>query len=70
MLGHSDISVTMNTYTHPGLEDSVEEMSRAQETGNAPGSAQNNKTLGTGNDSRLRGYHSVFSYLRSLFSME
>ena len=31
LMGHSDIGVTMNTYTHLGLEDAVEEMSRMQE---------------------------------------
>jgi len=34
-MGHSDISVTMNTYTHLGLEDAVEEMSRMQDVENA-----------------------------------
>lgn len=29
------LSVTMNTYTHLGLEDAVEEMSRVQEIENA-----------------------------------
>ena len=35
LMGHSDIGVTMNTYTHLGLEDAVEEMSRVQEIENA-----------------------------------
>ncbi len=35
LMGHSDISVTMNTYTHLGLEDAVEEMGRMQELENA-----------------------------------
>ena len=26
LMGHSDIGVTMNTYTHLGLEDAVEEL--------------------------------------------
>ena len=26
LMGHSDIGVTMNTYTHLGLEDAQEEM--------------------------------------------
>ena len=30
-MGHSDISVTMNTYTHLGLEDAVAETSRVQQ---------------------------------------
>ena len=35
LMGHSDISVTMNNYTHLGLEDAVEEMSRMQDVENA-----------------------------------
>ena len=35
LMGHSDISVTMNTYTHLGLEDAVEEMGWMQELENA-----------------------------------
>ena len=35
LMGHSDISVTMNTYTHLALEDAVEEMSRMQDVENA-----------------------------------
>ena len=31
LMGHSDISVTMNTYTHLGLEDAVDEMNRMQQ---------------------------------------
>ena len=31
MMGHSDISVTMNTYTHLGLDDAQQEMLRMQE---------------------------------------
>ena len=31
LMGHSDISVTMNTYTHLGLEDAVNEMNRMQQ---------------------------------------
>ena len=30
-MGHSDISVTMNTYTHLGLEDAVAETNRVQQ---------------------------------------
>ena len=30
LMGHSDIGVTMNTYTHLGLEDAQEEMMRLQ----------------------------------------
>ncbi len=29
--GHSDISITMNVYTHLGLDDAKEEMIRMQE---------------------------------------
>ena len=32
---HSDIGVTMNTYTHLGLEDALEEVGRMQELENA-----------------------------------
>ena len=35
LMGHSDISVTMNTYTHLGLEDAAEEMKRLGEIENA-----------------------------------
>ena len=31
LMGHSDIGVTMNTYTHLGLEDATEEMRRIEE---------------------------------------
>ena len=31
LMGHSDIGVTMNTYTHLGLEDAAEEMRRIEE---------------------------------------
>ena len=31
LMGHSDISVTMNTYTHLGLDDARDEMIRLQE---------------------------------------
>ena len=30
-MGHSDISVTMNVYTHLGLEDAAAEMARMEE---------------------------------------
>ena len=33
-MGYSDISVTINTYTHLGLEDAAEEMGRMQEIEN------------------------------------
>ena len=31
LMGHSDIGVTMNTYTHLGLDDAQQEMIRLQE---------------------------------------
>ena len=31
LMGHSDISVTLNTYTHMGLEDAAEELRRVEE---------------------------------------
>ena len=31
LMGHSDIGVTMNTYTHLGLEDAAEELGRIEE---------------------------------------
>ena len=31
LMGHSDIGVTLNTYTHHGLEDATEELTRMQE---------------------------------------
>ena len=31
LLGHSEIGVTLNTYTHLGLEDAAAEMNRMQE---------------------------------------
>ena len=30
LMGHSEISITMNTYTHLGLEDAWEELQRIQ----------------------------------------
>ena len=35
LMGYSDIGVTMNTYTHLGLEDALEEVGRMQELENA-----------------------------------
>ena len=31
LMGHSDIGVTMNTYTHLGLEDAQDELKRLEE---------------------------------------
>jgi len=44
LMGHSDIGVTMNTYTHLGLEDAKEEMIRMEELNAAR--AELNKTTG------------------------
>ena len=44
LMGHSDIGVTMNTYTHLGLEDAKEEMIRMEELNDAR--AELNKTAG------------------------
>lgn len=30
LMGHSDIGVTLNTYTHLGLEDAVDELKRVE----------------------------------------
>lgn len=35
LMGHSDIGVTMNTYTHLGLEDAKDEMIRLEELNQA-----------------------------------
>ena len=35
LMGHSDIGVTMNTYTHLGLEDAQNEMLRLEELNRA-----------------------------------
>lgn len=35
LMGHSDIGVTMNTYTHLGLEDAQNEMVRLEELNRA-----------------------------------
>ena len=35
-MGYSDISVTINTYTHLSLEDAAEEMGRMQESEKRP----------------------------------
>lgn len=32
LMGHSDIGVTLNTYTHLGLEDAVDELKRMEES--------------------------------------
>ena len=35
LMGHSDIGVTLNTYTHLGLEDAAGELRRMEEAENA-----------------------------------
>ena len=35
LMGHSDIGVTMNVYTHLGLEDAAAEMARMEEVESA-----------------------------------
>ena len=35
LMGHSEIGVTLNTYTHLGLEDATNELKRVQEIENA-----------------------------------
>lgn len=34
-MGHSDIGVTLNTYTHLGLDDATDELKRMEELENA-----------------------------------
>lgn len=48
LMGHSDISVTMNTYTHLGYEDAKDEMVRVEELESAKVEIQkvtNDKTI-------------------------
>lgn len=35
LMGHSDIGVTLNTYTHFGLDDAIDELKRMEELENA-----------------------------------
>ena len=35
LMGHSDIGVTLNVYTHLGLEDAAEELKRMEDLENA-----------------------------------
>lgn len=35
LMGHSDIGVTLNTYTHLGLEDAEDELKRLEDLKNA-----------------------------------
>lgn len=50
LMGHSDISVTLNTYTHLGLEDAADELSRLKEIENA-----------RNEQAKLSGENSVFT---------
>ena len=43
LMGHSDIGVTLNTYTHLGLEDAVDELKRVEELENARRELEKNK---------------------------
>ena len=42
-MGHSDIGVTLNTYTHLGLENAADELRRMEEMGNARKELEKNK---------------------------
>ena len=42
LMGHSDIGVTLNTYTHLGLEDAADELKRMEELNNARREIENN----------------------------
>ena len=35
LMGHSEIGVTLNTYTHLGLEDATDELKRVEDLNNA-----------------------------------
>lgn len=43
LMGHSDIGVTLNTYTHLGLEDATDELRRMEELENARKELEKNK---------------------------
>lgn len=42
-MGHSDIGVTLNTYTYLGLEDATDELKRMEELENARKELEKNK---------------------------
>jgi len=42
-MGHSDIGVTLNTYTHLGLENAADELRRMEELENARKELEKNK---------------------------
>ena len=50
LMGHSDIGVTLNTYTHLGLEDAAEELRRME--GTETGHREQEKLTGKTNDSQ------------------
>ena len=50
LMGHSDIGVTLNPYTHLGLEDAAEELHRMEEAENAR--REQEKLAGKANDSQ------------------
>ena len=43
LMGHSDIGITLNTYTHLGLEDATDELRRMEELKNARKELEKNK---------------------------
>lgn len=43
LMGHSDIGVTLNTYTHLGLEDATDELRRMEDLDNARKELEKNK---------------------------
>lgn len=43
LMGHSDIGVTLNTYTHLGLEDATDELRRMEDMENARKELEKNK---------------------------
>ena len=43
LMGHSDIGVTLNTYTHLGLEEATDELQRMEELENARKELEKNK---------------------------
>ena len=43
LMGHSDIGVTLNTYTHFGLEDATDELRRMEDLENARKELEENR---------------------------
>lgn len=50
LMGHADIGVTLDTYTHIGLEDAREELKRVSESQTAVQDMQNERETGSGPD--------------------